>query len=85
MGNGVSDDVGVIAGAEVFVADGMSVAVGMGDGEAVGINCVVAVGQAVSVKVAVIVDEAVDDGKINVEPGFGVLVATLGTHNRCPL
>ncbi len=73
-----------MAGADVSVADGIGVAGGLGEGEAVGMNCVVAVGHGERVKVGEAVSDAVELGKSSVEPGFGVLVGTLGTHKSCP-
>lgn len=63
----MSDGVEVFAGADVFVeVGGADVAVGMGEGEAVAVGCVVAVGHEVIVDVGVDVSEAVAEEKTSV-------------------
>ena len=83
-GKGVTEGVDVIiAGTGVFVEVGTGDAVGTG--EDVAKNVEVTVGHGVIVNVGgTDVNEAVDVGKTSVTLGMGVLVGTLGTHNRCP-
>ncbi len=80
----MSEGVEVIAGTGVFVEVGTGEAVGTG--VSVGRKVEVVVGNGVNVNAGGIeVKEGVEVGNINVIVTPGVLVGTLGTHNRCPV
>lgn len=73
----------IIAGTGVFVEVGTGDAVGTG--EDVAKNVEVTVGHDVNVNAGGIgVNEGVEVGNTSVIVTAGVLVGTLGTHNRCP-